>query len=60
MGQSLVDVKVETESGIMSKDEAKEIAEERVSILIDKGYIDEEMREEKVKQLTENLLNNRE
>lgn len=44
----------------MSKDEAKEIAEERVSILIDKGYIDEEMREEKVKQLTENLLNNRE
>ena len=41
----------------MSEDDAREISEERVNALIDKGYIEEELFDEKVKQLTENLLN---
>ena len=40
----------------MSEDEAREIAEERVSILIDKGYIEPELEQEKVQQLIEKLL----
>jgi len=40
----------------MSEDEAREIAEERVNILIDKGYIEPELEQEKVQQLIEKLL----
>ena len=38
------------------REQARELAEERVNILIDKGYIEEEMFEEKVEQLIEKLL----
>ena len=41
------------------REQARELAEERVNILIDKGYIEEEMFEEKVEQLIEKLLNER-
>ena len=43
----------------MSEDEAKEKAEEQVNILIDKGYIDESEREERVRELTQKLNNER-
>ena len=39
----------------MSKEEAREIAEERVNVLIDKGYIDPLSFEEKVQQLVDKL-----
>jgi len=40
----------------MESSEAREIAEERVRELIDKGYIQPELEEEKVQQLIEKLL----
>lgn len=40
----------------MSEDEAKELAEDRVTALIDKGYIDESLFDEKVKQMMKTLL----
>jgi hypothetical protein len=43
----------------MSEDDAREIAEERVNALIDKGYIEEDLFDEKVEQLIEKLLKER-
>jgi hypothetical protein len=40
----------------MTTVEAKEIAEERVRELIDRGYIEPELEQEKVQQLIEKLL----
>jgi hypothetical protein len=40
----------------MSEDEARELAEDRVNALIDKGYIDESLFDEKVRQMMKTLL----
>jgi hypothetical protein len=40
----------------MNEDEARELAEDRVNALIDKGYFDESLFKEKVKQMMKTLL----